>query len=72
MAISELLTAFETEANDVVSANEAKATAQASLVAAQELVAQANTALATEKTEARTALDALITALNEMAEQLGI
>ena len=72
MDIQALLAAFETEATDVATASEAKAAAVANLTAAQESVAAANAGLATEKSEARAALDALIAALNARAEQLGI
>ena len=56
----------------MATANETKATAVVALTAAQEAVAAANAGLATEKSEARAALDALIAALNAAAEQLGI
>ena len=72
MDIQALLATFQNEAADVATANENKAAAVTALTAAQEAVAAANAGLATEKSEARSALDALIAALNAAAEELGI
>ena len=72
MTLEDLLAAFQLEASQVAQASDARSAAATAVQTAQEALAASNTELSREKTEARSALDAVIAKLNEMADQLGI
>ena len=72
MALNELLTTFETEANDVVAAKTALDAAKVAATAAQVAVVDAQGTVNVQADEARAAYMSLLAALDAIAKDLGL